>query len=78
MKGLFIEVWAGLRNANKGCETPVNGVEPLLPLGLGDKGRKWTESLERTISAGEDCPAGGVDFPRASVNFQSVQRERGE
>ena len=43
VKGLFTEMWAGLRDTRKGCETPVNSVEPLLPLGLGDQGRMLTE-----------------------------------
>ena len=77
VKGLFTEMWAGLRDTRKGCETPVNSVEPLLPLGLGDQGRMLTERVERPISAGEDCPAETVDFPGASVDFQSAGWELG-
>jgi len=71
VKGLFTEMWAGLRDTRKGCETPINSIEPLWPLGLGDQGRMLTERVERPISAGEDCPAETVDFPGASVDSAS-------
>lgn len=66
VKGLFTEVWPGLRDTDKECETSDNRVEPLLPLGLGNEGRMVTESLERPLFAGEDCPAGRVSCARAS------------
>lgn len=40
--GKLGEGWAGSWHTSEECETPlVNNVEPLLPLGLGNKGLEW-------------------------------------
>ena len=76
VKGLFTEMWAGLRDTRKGCETPVNSVEPLLPLGLGDQGRMLTEwrdlyLQERTVQQKQ------WTSQEPSVDFQSAGWELG-